>query len=54
MRDAESERILLDGLVRTESKSFREGDEEDLVESNLGALQEYLIEAKAPPEDEED
>jgi hypothetical protein len=44
-------RVVGDLLVRVESKSFRDGDEEDIAEAAAEGLRKYLREAKAPEEE---
>ncbi len=48
MRDIDDERLVVDALVLTESKSFREGGRSDLAESNVKALRKFLREQDAP------
>jgi hypothetical protein len=54
----EGERLIVDAIVRTESKSFREGGEDALAESNVKALGKFLkargLEKEAKDEEEEE
>jgi hypothetical protein len=52
MHDADSQRLLVDAIIRTESKSFSAGDEDALAESGVDELGEFLEKRKL--EDEED
>ncbi len=38
-----------DAVVKSESKSFREGGEDDLARAHARALEQYLLELKTPP-----
>ena len=48
----EGEQLVVDAIVRTESKSFREGGEDALAESNVKALGKFL-EVRGLEEEEE-
>jgi len=54
----EGEQLVVDAIVRTESKSFREGGEDALAESNVKALGKFLknrgLEEKEEDEDKEE
>lgn len=49
MRDADTRRLVVDAIVRTESKSFREGGRRALAESSVKELTKFLRE-REPPE----
>jgi len=48
MYDATDDRLVVDALILTESKSFREGSRGDLAESSVKALRRFLRERQAP------
>lgn len=49
-RFRDQNRVIVDLLVKSESKSFRAGGEEDLVAAGLEAIIEYLKKQKPPAE----
>lgn len=54
MHDDADQRLVLDAIVRTESKSFRAGDESALAESNVKAIGKLLKKRKLEEEEEEE
>lgn len=48
MRDADDRHLVVDAIVLTESKSFREGGRRELAESSVKALHKFLREQERP------
>jgi hypothetical protein len=52
MHDADDKRLVVDAIVRSESKSFRAGGENALAESNVKAIGKFLTRRKLEEEDD--